>query len=144
MTKKRDQLTARYHDVIKYKSLEWTLASFYRMSQITESIARAIKKIESSPHFIEKERSKHKEVIGMYDLIRDKAFKQLELAYAKAKELKVSNHWTLKIYESLHRHKPLEYPKLKEQKGVSVEEQHTPIKLDAPASDSAQRSRRAR
>lgn len=131
MLKTRDKLVGKYNQVIQYKSVEWTLATFYRLGQLFQYLASALYEAPIPDDFSEEEEESYRtqlEDIAMP--VEDEAIKRFEFAFEKAKEYQVINKWTKKILSSLNKYKPSDYPLFKEEKRVFVEEQYSPVQFD--------------
>ncbi|PTL79218.1 tetratricopeptide repeat protein [Vitiosangium sp. GDMCC 1.1324] len=106
--------------VFPYKRLEWTLAALYRRGYALERFANTIIETPVPP---EVKRLGEEAVVAYQDLLsqqtatlEDAAVESYAATLQNARENHISNEWTKKTLESLHRFRPKEYPVLKEPK----------------------------
>lgn len=111
-----------YDRVLRYKRVEWILASFFRKGYALERFAQTILETPVPP---EVRRLGEEAVVAYQDglaqqtvALEDKAVENYVGTITKARELLVSNEWTKKTLESLNRFRPKEYPVLKDAKSV--------------------------
>ncbi len=111
------KLTVAYEDVWTYQSLEWTMASSYRIGSLYQGFARSLYEVPI-PFSEESEQ---------YDIYRtqlediaipleDEAIVRYEKTIAKAREAKIVNEWTKRTLEQLNTYKPADYPLFKEER----------------------------
>lgn len=107
-------LERKYADVTQFKSLEWTIAAFYRLGHIYQLFAEDLYEAPIPSSFSFEEEDLYRTELENIALpIEDKAVERYELAYEKAREFKVNSEWTQRILESLNKYKPSEYPVFK-------------------------------
>ena len=113
-----------YDAVVKYKRTSWIIAAFYRKGYLLERFAQTIVDAGANPP-PEVKQLGEEAVISYQDqlsaqtvALEDKAVETYVAALAQARALRVSNVWTRRILESLHRFRPKEYPSLMETKTV--------------------------
>ena len=134
LQKRLPELRTRYAEVLKYKSLEWTLAALYRVGGLFEVFAGALYDAPIPESFSDEMQDMYQTQLEDLALpLEDEAVKEYERAYAKAREERVTNDWTKRIVQSLNKFKPSEYPLFKEEKRVSALRHLTPPRLLIPA-----------
>ncbi len=107
-----------YTQCLKYKNVEWTLASFYRRGYVLERFAQTILETPTPPEI--KRLGEEAEIIYKDQLaqqtvvLEDKAVESYAATLAEARKYRISNEWTKKTLESLNRFRPKEYPVLKD------------------------------
>ena len=109
-----------YARVFPYKRLEWTLAALYRRGYALERFANTI--IET-PIPVDVKRLGEEAVVAYQDqlaqqtaTLEDAAVESYSATLQEARKSRISNEWTRRTLESLHRFRPKEYPVLKEPK----------------------------
>ncbi|MFY0565186.1 tetratricopeptide repeat protein [Archangium lansingense] len=109
-----------YARVFTYKRLEWTLAALYRRGYALERFANTIIETPVPPDV---KRLGEEAVVAYQDLLaqqtatlEDAAVESYAATLQEARKNRISNEWTKKTLESLHRFRPKEYPVLKEPK----------------------------
>jgi tetratricopeptide (TPR) repeat protein len=109
-----------YARVFPYKRLEWTLAALYRRGYALERFANTI--IET-PVPVDVKRLGEEAVVAYQDqlaqqtaTLEDAAVESYSATLQEARKSHISNEWTRRTLESLHRFRPKEYPVLKEPK----------------------------
>ncbi|WNG49611.1 tetratricopeptide repeat protein [Archangium minus] len=109
-----------YARVFPYKRLEWTLAALYRRGYALERFANTIIETPIPPDV---KRLGEEAVVAYQDLLsqqtatlEDAAVESYAATLQEARKSRISNEWTKKTLESLHRFRPKEYPVLKEPK----------------------------
>ena len=119
-----------YARVFPYKRLEWTLAALYRRGYALERFANTI--IET-PVPIDVKRLGEEAVVAYQDLLaqqtatlEDAAVESYAATLQEARKNRISNEWTRRTLESLHRFRPKEYPVLKEPKDAIASDQLYP------------------
>jgi cellulose synthase operon protein C len=111
------EITKTFQEVWEYGSLEWTLASSFRIGSLFQSFAEALYNV---PIPFE-EGSEEWDIYRMKldDMVlplEDEAIDYYEQTIAKAREEKVVNEWTKKTLEELNKFMPQEYPLYKEER----------------------------
>jgi tetratricopeptide (TPR) repeat protein len=111
-----------YARVFPYKRLEWTLASLYRRGYALERFANTIIETPIPPDV---KRLGEEAVVAYQDLLaqqtaalEDAAVESYAATLQEARKNRISNEWTRRTLESLHRFRPKEYPVLKEPKNA--------------------------
>ncbi len=119
-----------YARVFPYKRLEWTLAALYRRGYALERFANTIIETPIPPDV---KRLGEEAVVAYQDLLaqqtatlEDAAVESYAATLQEARKNRISNEWTKKTLESLHRFRPKEYPVLKEPKDAIASEQLYP------------------
>jgi tetratricopeptide (TPR) repeat protein len=128
-----------YSEVFKYKRLEWTLAALYRRGYVLERFASTLIETPVPPDVT---RLGEEAVIAYQDLLaqqtttlEDRAVESYAATLAEARKNRISNDWTKKTLESLHRFRPKEYPVLKEPKPSFADEPRYPQGLVGTAGE---------
>ncbi|MFL5355032.1 tetratricopeptide repeat protein [Archangium sp.] len=116
--------------VYPYKRLEWTLAALYRRGHALERFANTIIETPIPPDV---KRLGEEAVVAYQDLLaqqtatlEDSAVESYAATLQEARKNRISNEWTKKTLESLHRFRPKEYPVLKEPKDAIASDQLYP------------------
>ncbi|WP_052518500.1 tetratricopeptide repeat protein [Archangium violaceum] len=119
-----------YARVFPYKRLEWTLAALYRRGHALERFANTIIETPVPPDV---KRLGEEAVVAYQDLLaqqtatlEDAAVESYAATLQEARKNRISNEWTKKTLESLHRFRPKEYPVLKEPKDAIASDQLYP------------------
>jgi TolA-binding protein len=127
------KVNTAYDEVIKYKSFEWSLAAFYRKGYALERFAATL--IET-PVPADVKRLGDEAVAAYQDLLgqqtaqlEDSAVQSYTATLTQARNMRINNEWTRKTLESLNRFRPVEYPVLKESKGMMSAEAPFPLGL---------------
>ena len=130
MQRELKDLQRRYAEVTGYKSLEWTLAAFYRLGHLYQVFAEALYEAPIPANFGPDEEDMYRTQLEDLAIpIEDKAIEHYELAYGKAREFKIANEWTRRILASLNKYKPSEYPLFKEERRALARASVTPSVL---------------
>jgi tetratricopeptide (TPR) repeat protein len=117
---------AAYERVFPYKRLEWSLAALYRRGYALERFANTLIETPIPP---EVKRLGEEAVVAYQDqlsqqtaTLEDAAVESYAATLQEARKNRISNEWTKKTLESLHRFRPKEYPVLKEPKDAIASE----------------------
>lgn len=111
------KLTARYEEVWGYKSLEWTMASSYRIGSLFQQFAASLYEVPIP--FREDSEAYEVYRTQLEDIaipLEDEAIRRYEMTIAKAREEKIVNEWTKRTLEELNKYKPAEYPLYKDER----------------------------
>jgi tetratricopeptide (TPR) repeat protein len=120
--KMQQKVEKEYTEVFKYKRAETTLAASYRIGHAYERFAESMFNADVPPEI----QKAGDEAVGIYrELLEQKAAvleKKAEQAYRKAldeaKKSHVTNEWTDRIMEGLHKYQPGEFPVQRSGKSV--------------------------
>ena len=112
-----DELEIAYGDVLNYKSLDWTIAAFYRLGDIYREFANTLYKAPEPRGLTDEE-------LEVYtNLVEDEGIKYENVAVERfartvneSRRLKVTTEWADKALEAINSYKPEEYPLYKEPK----------------------------
>lgn len=135
-------LKQRYAEVTQYKAFEWTLAAFFRVGNLFQLFAEALYDAPIPPGFSPDEEDMYRTQLEDVAIpLEDEAVRSYEVAFAKAREMRVTNRWTKLTLKSLNKYKPADYPLFKEEHPMRVEQPLTPPRLlgvavEQPASES--------
>ena len=133
MQKQLAALKSKYGEVTAYKSVEWTLASFYRIGHLYQVFAQALYAAPVPPGMSEEEEESYRTQLEDVAVpIEDEAVKNFQFAYEKAREFRVTNEWTKKILQALNKYKPSDYPLFKEERRARTSEDLSPARLLEP------------
>lgn len=133
MQKQLAALKSKYGEVTAYKSVDWTLASFYRIGHLYQVFAQALYAAPVPPGMSEEEEEVYRTQLEDVAVpIEDEAVKNFQFAYEKAREFRVTNEWTKRILQSLNKYKPSEYPLFKEERRMRSSEDLSPARLLEP------------
>ena len=114
-------LTEDYSKLLKYKSLDWTIAALYRIGLLRQIFAVALYELPIPAGLsIEEEDIYTTQIEEIAIPIEDEAVLRFETAFKKAREFRISNEWTKKILLSLNKYKPAEYPTFKDEKRLET------------------------
>ena len=117
------ELTEAYAEMQGFKSLEWNIASFYRIGLLRQLLAQTLYDLPIPAGLTpEMEDIYTTQIEELAIPVEDDAVKRFELAYSKAREFKISNEWTKKILASLNKYKPADYPIFKDEKRLTSTE----------------------
>ncbi len=124
------QLRKRYEDVLQYKYPSWNIAALYRRGHIFQLFAESLYDAPVPKNLSAEEEDVYRTTLEDVALpIEDEAVKNYEVAVTKARELKIVNEWTKRIFQSLNKYKPADYPLFKEERRVVIERQMTAPRL---------------
>ncbi len=112
-----DELELAYGEILPYKSLDWTIAAFFRLGDIYRDFAQTLyqapppsglsdEEMEIFITQIEDEGLKYENV----------AIERFEKTVGESRRLKVTNDWAKRALEAINKYKPEEYPLYKETK----------------------------
>ncbi len=115
------ELQNKYSIIFQFRSLDWTLAAYFRMAQILQLFAA---KLYEAP--IPGALANDPETADIYRMeledlalpIEDQAMAMFEKTLDVARESRVVNEWTARTLEILNRYNPAKYPIFKEEKRV--------------------------
>lgn len=111
---------AAYARVYPYKNLEWTLAALYRGGYVLERFATTIIETPVPPDVKalgeEAVVEYQDQLAQMTTALEDKAVESYATTLVEARKNRISNEWTRRTLEALHRFRPQDYPVLKEPK----------------------------
>ena len=132
--KRKSELLARaqgvYLSVIDYEDLEWATASLYRVGQIYDSFAEALRTAPTPGGLSEAESTAYRDALDSYVIeIEEKAIELFAAGYQKAIEMQVYDSYTKKIREALGRLASQQYPPERESRG-EVRTGDRPLKLE--------------
>ena len=102
-----------YKEVYKYKRVETTLASLYRIGYTYERFAEAMFGAEIPPEFKNNEELANEyklQLENQASVLERKAESAYRRAYKEARKTKVTNQWSQKTLEGLNKYKPDEFP----------------------------------
>ena len=127
-------LSRRYGDVLQYKSLDWTLAAFFRLGHIYQLFAERLYEAPVPEGLSADDEDLYRTQLEDVAVpLEDEAVRRYETAFQKAREFRITNEWTKRIVASLNKYKPSEYPLFKEERRMRVEQLLTPPRLLLPA-----------
>jgi cellulose synthase operon protein C len=111
-----------YNEVKRYKRPEWTLAAFYRQAYLLERLAQTLYEAPIPPELTRPGQEEYlaayqDQLAGYAKPYEEQAVGIYVQALSAARQLKVTNEWTRRIAESLARHRPREYPVLRQARG---------------------------
>ena len=113
--KKKSELLGKaqgiYLSVVDYEDLKWATASLYRVGQIYDSFAEALRTAPTPAGLSEAEATAYREALDSYVLdIEEKAIELYSTGYAKAIQMQVYDGYTKKIRDALGRLSSQQYP----------------------------------
>jgi cellulose synthase operon protein C len=125
LKKKMEALTVMntaYDKVLPYKQLEWSLAAFYRKGYALERFANVLLDAPIPPEVLrlgqEAVDEYMRQITKRAENLLNRAVEIYIAANTAAKENHVVNEWTRRTLDGLNRHRPEEYPVLKEARGL--------------------------
>jgi cellulose synthase operon protein C len=123
------KVAPQYDEVMRYRRPDWILASFYRKAYLLERLAQTLydapipPEVKGNEEYLAAYQDALAQAAQPYE---EQAVKVYVDALEAARKLHVKNEWTKKVGESLARHRPSEYPILKEPKARMVVEDLSP------------------
>jgi TolA-binding protein len=115
------RLSGAYGQLLKYKSLTWSIAVFYRLAIMRRIFAQNLYDLPIPDGLTEEEEDVYTSQIEEIAIpIEDEAIQRLETALKKAREFRISSQWTKKILAVLNLYKPTEYPTFKDEKRLET------------------------
>jgi len=109
-------LEKEYRRVLAWQSAEWSAAASYRMAQIHELFAQSLFEAEIPQMSQEDMDTYQNELEDRVHVFRETAQQRYEEMVTETRRLRVSNQWTQKAVEALHRYRPNEYPATREER----------------------------
>ncbi|PKN56542.1 MAG: hypothetical protein CVU56_15425, partial [Deltaproteobacteria bacterium HGW-Deltaproteobacteria-14] len=111
------ELELAYGDVLPYKSLDWNIASFYRLGDIYREFATTLYKAPEPQGLSDEELDIFTTQIEDEALkYENVAIERFERTVQESLRLKVTNEWARKALEAINAYKPQDYPLFKETK----------------------------
>jgi cellulose synthase operon protein C len=109
---------AIYLSVVDFEDLKWATASLYRVGQIYDSFAEALRTAPTPAGLTEAESNAYREALDGYVLdIEEKSIELYSAGYEKAIQMQVYDGYTKKIREALGRLSSTQYPPEREARG---------------------------
>ncbi len=111
--KKQREVEKAYKDVFKYKRVETTLASSYRIGYSYERFAESLyaapvpRELQKDEELVIEYRAQLEEKAAVLERKAEGAYRK---AYDEAKKTGVTNEWTQRILEGLNKYSPKEFP----------------------------------
>jgi len=132
--KRKSELLAKakavYESVIEYQDLKWATASLYRVGQIFDSFAEALRTAPTPGGLSEAESAAYREALDTYVIeIEEKSIELFSGGYQKAIQMQVYDSYTKKIREALGRLASQQYPPERESRS-DVRTGDRPLKLE--------------
>ena len=121
--KRKSELLARaqavYGSVIEYEDLKWATASLYRVGQIYDGFAEALRTAPTPGGLAEADAMAYRDALDSYVIdIEEKAIDLFATGYQKAIEMQVYDGYTKKIREALGRLASNRYPPERESRAA--------------------------
>ncbi|WP_168210759.1 tetratricopeptide repeat protein [Persicimonas caeni] len=111
------EVAKEFQEVWSYGSLEWTLASTFRIGSLYQAFAESLYNVPIPFEEGTEEFDIYRmQLDDMVIPLEDKAIQYYEQTIAKAREEKVVNEWTKKTLEELNKFMPDKYPLYKEER----------------------------
>ncbi len=121
------EIQAKFEKILRFKHIEWTLASLYRIGRLYENFAESLNKAPCPPDVAKSARDlgvTAEEVCDEYRIlleersavIEDKAVQAFETTVEKGREFQVVNTWTQKTLVSLNKLRKSMWPLQKDAK----------------------------
>lgn len=111
------ELTEKYESVWEYQSLEWTMASSYRIGNLFQKFAISLYDVPIPfPEGSEEFDIYRTQLEDVAIPLEDEAIVRYEKTIERAREAKIVNEWTKRTLAELNKYKPGEYPLYKEER----------------------------
>ena len=108
-----------YLSVIDYEDLKWATASLYRVGQIYDNFAEALRTAPTPKGLSDAEAQAYRDALDSYVIdIEEKSIELFATGYQKAIEMQVYDGYTKKIREALGRLAGNQYPPERESRGA--------------------------
>ncbi len=112
-----DELELAYAEVFPYKSLDWTIAAFFRLGDIYRDFADTLYKAPQPRGLTEEELQIFTNQVEDEGLkYENTAIERFEKTVTESRRLKVTNDWAKRALEAINKYKPQDYPLFKEPK----------------------------
>ncbi|HVK74156.1 MAG TPA: tetratricopeptide repeat protein [Kofleriaceae bacterium] len=119
-----------YLSVVDYEDLKWATASLYRVGQIYDSFAEALRTAPTPTNLSEAEQNAYREALDTYVLeIEETAIELFSTGYQKAIQMQVYDAYTKKIREALGRLSSTQYPPERESR-AAARQGDRPLEID--------------
>jgi len=115
--KLREELDLAYGELIPYRSLDWTIAAFYRLGDLYRDFANTLYKAPQPQGLSDEELEVFQNTIEDEGLKYENiAIERFEKTVNEARRLKVTSEWARKALAAINGYKPKDYPLYKETK----------------------------
>jgi len=112
-----EELDLAYSEVVPFRSLDWTIATFYRLGDIYRDFATTLYKAPTPTGLSDEELDAFTNMIEDEGLKYENiAVERFERCVVEARRLKVTTDWARKALEAINTYKPKDYPLYKETK----------------------------
>ena len=112
-----DELETAYGEVLPYKSLDWTIAAFFRLGDIYREFANTLYKAPEPTGLSEEELEAYTNIIEDEGVkYENVAVERFARTVNESRRLRVTTRWAEKALEAINSYKPEEYPLFKEPK----------------------------
>ncbi len=131
-----DELELAYGEILPYRSLDWTIAAFYRLGDLYRDFADTLYKAPEPQGLSDEELEAYVNIIEDEGLkYENVAIERFERTVVESRRLKVTTDWAEKALDAINKYKPADYPLFKEPKAAPT---FLPrFKVDARASKTA-------
>lgn len=111
--KSLEKTAKKYENIIALADPEYTVASYYKLGEMSEHFAQILINI-SPPAELEKvEAQKFKsELEKSAFMLKEEAYKAFEMAFVRSKEIESFSQWTIKTYAKISELAPDKHPEL--------------------------------
>lgn len=112
-----EELELSYGEILPYKSLDWTIAAFYRLGDLYRDFADTLYKAPEPQGLSDEELEAYVNIIEDEGLkYENVAIERFERTVVESRRLKVTTEWAEKALEAVNKYKPADYPLYKEPK----------------------------
>lgn len=112
-----EELELAYGEILAYKSLDWTIAAFYRLGDLYRDFADTLYKAPEPQGLSDEELEAYVNIIEDEGLkYENVAIERFERTVVESRRLKVTTDWAEKALEAINKYKPADYPLYKEPK----------------------------
>jgi len=114
-----DELELAYGEILPYRSLDWTIAAFYRLGDLYRDFADTLYKAPEPQGLSDEELEAYVNIIEDEGLkYENVAIERFERTVVESRRLKVTTEWAEKALDAINKYKPADYPLFKEPKAA--------------------------
>jgi hypothetical protein len=110
-----DELELAFAEVFGFKSLDWTIAAYFRLGDLHREFAKTLYAAPEPQGLSDEELEEY--VTQIEDLglsYENVAIERFEKTVQESRRLKVTNDWAMKALAAINQYKPQEYPLFKD------------------------------
>jgi len=110
-----DSLELTFAEVFSFKSLDWTIAAYYRLGDIHREFAKTLYAAPEPTNLTDDELEEYVTMIEDLGLgYENVAIERFEKTVQESRRLKVTNEWALKALVAINQYKPQDFPLFKD------------------------------